>query len=77
MNLVHKQTGSPSIVLKPPAGRLDHLPQFLHPRGRRRELNKPPPGFGGNDLGKRRLSDPWRTVEDHRAEPICLNQATE
>ena len=74
VDLVDEKTGSLAVVFQPPAGRLEHVAHILHARRRRREFHKPPLRLLGDDLGERRLAHAWRAVEDHRAEPVGLDQ---
>ena len=74
VDLINKQAGALAVILQSAPCRLEHIAQLLHSGGGGRKLHEAPLCFAGNDLGQRRLAHPGGAVEDHRAEPISLDQ---
>jgi len=77
VDLIDEQAGPLAVVLQPSSGRIQHVPHVLHARSRRRELDEPPLRLVGDDLGQRRLADARWPVQDHRPEPVGLDEPSQ
>jgi len=77
VDLVDEQARPLAVVFEPAAGRLEHVADVLHAGGRCGQFHEPPPRLGGDDLRERRLANAGRPVEDHRREPVGLDEPAE
>ena len=74
MDLVDEQAGPLAVVLEAAAGDIEHLAHLLDTRRCGGEFDESALRLAGDDLGEGRLADPRRTVEDHRADPVRLDE---
>ena len=74
VDFVDEQQRPPPLGRKPVVGGGQHLAKFLHAGGDRRKLLKMAAAFAGQQPGERGLARAGRTVKNHRAQPIGLQQ---
>ena len=63
-----------AVGREPVVGLGEHLAQILHAAGHRAELPETAAALAGQQPGQGRLARAGRAVEDHRAEPVGLQQ---
>ena len=74
VDLVEEQDRALAPLAEPLLGPLEHLADVLHPGADRRELLERLGGVGGDGLGQGRLARARRPPEDHRREPVGLDE---
>jgi len=77
VNLVEKQNGAHAAFAETMAGLGDHLPHVFHRRGHCRQLLEDLLGLRSDESGESGLAGSGRTPENHRRQPIGLDQGSQ